>query len=125
MFDCESSLLVVNSDRITRFLVHLDELEPVSSPTNCKDTIDVQARPVRLERGQASSALLAGVRDIAPILVGVVPFALLYGVAAREAGLSAGAAIAMSLVVFAGASQLAMVNFCQVLVCLNEFVYVE
>ncbi|GAC1647291.1 MAG: AzlC family ABC transporter permease [Herpetosiphon sp.] len=48
---------------------------------------------------------LAGLRAEAPILVGTVPFGVTYGVLARQAGLSASAAQAMSTIVFAGSSQ--------------------
>ncbi|MFC4245901.1 AzlC family ABC transporter permease [Natribaculum luteum] len=51
--------------------------------------------------------LKAGVRDALPLLLGVVPFALVTGIAAAEAGLTSGQAVGMSLLVFAGASQLA------------------
>ena len=54
--------------------------------------------------------LRAGAAAIAPILIGMVPFGLIYGVAAAEAGLQPAAAIAMSSVVFAGAAQLAIVD---------------
>ena len=53
------------------------------------------------------SAFIAGMQGIAPILVGVIPFAAITGVIAIETGLSPGLAIAMSLIVYAGASQLA------------------
>lgn len=46
-----------------------------------------------------------GVRDEAPILLGVIPFGLIYGVLAVAAGLPTGLAIAMSSIVFAGSSQ--------------------
>ncbi|MDH3730465.1 MAG: AzlC family ABC transporter permease [Acidimicrobiia bacterium] len=49
----------------------------------------------------------AGVLTIAPILIGVVPFGVIAGVAAVESGLSSLQAIVFSPVVFAGASQLA------------------
>ncbi|MEE8331375.1 MAG: AzlC family ABC transporter permease [Acidimicrobiia bacterium] len=49
----------------------------------------------------------AGVLTIAPILIGVVPFGIIAGVAAVESGLSSLQAIVFSPVVFAGASQLA------------------
>jgi predicted branched-subunit amino acid permease len=45
-----------------------------------------------------------------PLLVGVVPFGLVAGVAAVDAGLSPAAAFGMSVVVFAGASQLAVIE---------------
>ncbi len=48
-----------------------------------------------------------GVRDVAPLLLGVVPFGLVAGIAAVETGLTLGEAVAMSVIVFAGASQLA------------------
>ena len=48
-----------------------------------------------------------GALDIAPILIGVVPFGFIAGVTAVEAGLSNLAAILFSPAVFAGASQLA------------------
>ena len=51
-----------------------------------------------------------GVLDIAPILVGVVPFGLIAGIAAVEAGLDSIQAFAVSPIVFAGASQLAMMD---------------
>ncbi|MDP2623860.1 MAG: AzlC family ABC transporter permease [Actinomycetota bacterium] len=52
-------------------------------------------------------ALFAGVKAIFPILLGVVPFGVIAGVAAVEAGLDPVQAIAMSPIVFAGAAQLA------------------
>jgi len=52
----------------------------------------------------------AGVAAIAPILIGVVPFGLIYGVAAVESGLDTLPAVAMSAIVFAGAAQLAIVD---------------
>jgi len=47
----------------------------------------------------------SGVRDEAPILMGVIPFGLLFGALATSAQLSSLAAQAMSSIVFAGASQ--------------------
>ena len=52
----------------------------------------------------------AGVRASLPLLVGLVPFGLVAGVAAVDAGLSPVAAVGMSVVVFAGASQLAVIE---------------
>lgn len=51
------------------------------------------------------SEFLSGVKGVLPILVGVMPFGLIYGVIAIDAGLTAAAAQAMSLVVFAGSAQ--------------------
>lgn len=47
----------------------------------------------------------SGVRDELPILVGVIPFGMIYGILALGAGLRPGDAQAMSAVIFAGSSQ--------------------
>ena len=52
-------------------------------------------------------SLLAGIAGVLPILVGVVPFGLVAGAAVRQAGFSVVESIGMSVVVFAGASQIA------------------
>jgi 4-azaleucine resistance transporter AzlC len=48
----------------------------------------------------------AGAKDIAPILVGIVPFGLVAGAAVIQAGFGVAEAIGMSLFVNAGASQI-------------------
>jgi 4-azaleucine resistance transporter AzlC len=53
---------------------------------------------------------LAGVRAALPSLLGLVPFGLVAGIAAVDAGLSPLQAVGLSAVVFAGASQLAVVD---------------
>jgi 4-azaleucine resistance transporter AzlC len=55
----------------------------------------------------ANSPFQAGFRAAAPLLPSVVPFGIMAGVAAREAGLDAWASLGMSVIIFAGASQLA------------------
>ena len=57
--------------------------------------------------GAATAGYLDGVRAVAPLLLGVVPFALVAGVSAVSAGLGETGAVLWSVVVFAGASQLA------------------
>jgi predicted branched-subunit amino acid permease len=52
----------------------------------------------------------AGVRAALPSLLGLVPFGLVAGIAAVDAGLSPLQAVGLSAVVFAGASQLAAVD---------------
>ena len=52
-----------------------------------------------------SSEFVAGVRAQVPLLLGVTPFGLAYGAYAVEAGLPHGLAMAMSSMVFGGASQ--------------------
>ena len=53
---------------------------------------------------------IAGARDSLPILLGVVPFAMICSVAAVSMGLTATEAIGMNFIVFAGASQLAVLQ---------------
>ena len=53
-----------------------------------------------------SHSMRAGAKDIAPILVGIVPFGLVAGAAVIQAGLGMPEAIGMSLLVNAGASQI-------------------
>jgi predicted branched-subunit amino acid permease len=53
---------------------------------------------------------IAGARDSLPILLGVVPFALICSVAAVSVGLTPFEAMGMSFIVFAGASQLAVLQ---------------
>jgi len=58
----------------------------------------------------APDGVLDGVRATFPLLLGLIPFGLVAGVAAVDAGLSPAQAIGLSAVVFAGASQLATVD---------------
>jgi predicted branched-subunit amino acid permease len=53
------------------------------------------------------SAYLAGFRNGAPFVIVVVPFALLFGVVATEAGLSIAQTLGFSVLVIAGAAQFA------------------
>lgn len=46
-------------------------------------------------------------RDVSPLMLGVAPFGIVAGISAVDAGLSLGQAVGMSVIVFAGASQLA------------------
>jgi 4-azaleucine resistance transporter AzlC len=48
---------------------------------------------------------MAGIKAELPILIGVAPFGMIYGVLALGAGITPGAAQAMSAVVFAGSAQ--------------------
>jgi predicted branched-subunit amino acid permease len=56
------------------------------------------------------SPFLSGLLAITPILIGVFPFGVIAGIAAVEAGLGSIQAYAVSPIVFAGASQLAMMD---------------
>ena len=55
-------------------------------------------------------ALNEGIRDAAPILPGVAPFGIIAGAAAVAAGLAPAPAAGMSVIIFAGASQLAAIE---------------
>lgn len=55
-------------------------------------------------------AATAAIADVAPILVGVVPFGVIYGIVAVAQGLPELPALLMSSAVFAGASQIAAVE---------------
>lgn len=48
---------------------------------------------------------VAGTRDIMPLVVGAIPFGIIFGTLAQGSGLSFGAALGMSAFVFAGSSQ--------------------
>jgi 4-azaleucine resistance transporter AzlC len=60
--------------------------------------------PVPAQRS-AAVEFWSGVRDLAPLLFGVAPYGLVFGVLALSSGIPAGTAMAMSSVLFAGASQ--------------------
>ncbi|NOY99991.1 MAG: AzlC family ABC transporter permease [Chloroflexi bacterium] len=53
---------------------------------------------------------LLGIKDELPILLGVIPFGMIYGILALSAGLSTTEAQAMSVVVFAGSAQFMLVQ---------------
>lgn len=59
---------------------------------------------------QRTRSITAGVRDVAPILIGVVPFGLVAGALVTAAHLGLAEAVGMSVVVFAGASQIVAVS---------------
>jgi predicted branched-subunit amino acid permease len=50
-------------------------------------------------------AFLLGLRAVLPLLVGVAPFGVIYGVVALQSGIPTLAALAMSSIVFAGSAQ--------------------
>jgi len=56
------------------------------------------------------ASVVAGMRDVAPFLLGIVPFGLVAGAAVVAAGLPPELAVGLSVLVFAGASQLAAVD---------------
>lgn len=57
------------------------------------------------EKSLTRKEFWAGVRGVLPLLVGVSPFGMIYGVLAVNAGIPAGASQAMSSILFAGSAQ--------------------
>jgi 4-azaleucine resistance transporter AzlC len=51
------------------------------------------------------SEFIGGIKAELPILIGVIPFGMIYGVLALSAGIPVGASQAMSAIIFAGSSQ--------------------
>lgn len=64
----------------------------------------------RRELGAPARDLRAGAVAVAPIVVGIVPFGLIVGLAAVDAGLGLAEALGFSVFVFAGAAQLAALD---------------
>jgi len=62
------------------------------------------------------SLFWAGVRAELPILLGVAPFGMIYGVLALDAGIPPAAAQAMSAIIFAGSSQLITTQMVEMLI---------
>lgn len=62
--------------------------------------------PVNKAYATATEAFVAGVRVCAPIIIAVLPFALLFGAVAVQSGLSVWQATIMSASIYGGASQL-------------------
>lgn len=56
------------------------------------------------------AALLDGMRSVFPLLVGVLPFGLIFGVTAAGSAVGGGLGYASSVIIFAGAAQLATVQ---------------
>lgn len=55
--------------------------------------------------GSAGRQFLAGSRDQLPLLLGVIPFGLIFGALALQAGLPPAAALGFSVLIFAGSAQ--------------------
>ena len=53
---------------------------------------------------------IRGVKSVTPLIIGVIPFALISGITAANTGLSLGMTLLMSIGIFAGASQLAVLQ---------------
>ncbi len=75
-------------------------MKPDSLPST-----EIDADPILLVR----QARRRGIRDAVPSAFGLMPFGLIVGAASTAAGLDPWLALAMSIIVFAGASQLAAI----------------
>jgi predicted branched-subunit amino acid permease len=76
------------------------------------------------------SEFLHGIRDELPILLGVLPFGMIYGVSAISAGIPASIVQAMSCIVFAGSAQFVIAQLIaagtpSLVVILTAFIVVE
>jgi predicted branched-subunit amino acid permease len=65
--------------------------------------------PIGHQYATPRAAYLAGAKAVVPFLFGTIPFGLVTGIATKAAGLSVGASVAMTVMVFAGTAQLASV----------------
>lgn len=74
-------------------------------PTTTPATVPVAGRP----RTRAAE-VVAGTRDVLPIVVGALPFGLLFGALAAQAGIGAVNTLLMSLLVYSGTIQLIGLN---------------
>ena len=70
----------------------------------------VEERPTT---ASPTAAFVSGIKAIAPVLLALMPFALAFGTSATGSGLSPLEAFGMSVFVFAGAAQLAMLPLIQ------------
>jgi 4-azaleucine resistance transporter AzlC len=65
----------------------------------------MQANPVITSSNTPRAEFLSGVIAELPLMIGVIPFGMIYGILAISAGLHPSAAQAMSFIIFAGSSQ--------------------
>lgn len=65
------------------------------------DDVPLPVTPPTTRRGE----FLTGIKDTVPMIVGAIPFGIIFGTVAVNAGISPAAVMGMSLLVFAGSSQ--------------------
>ena len=68
------------------------------------DRLDKE-EPLNTRQAERLTEFLAGARDTFPLIVGAIPFGIIFGTLALASGLSFAAAMAMSAFVFAGSAQ--------------------
>ena len=87
----------------------------VPTPDNCA-TLSMSAQPInpgdmktgdnqKITPKEIIREIFAGSRATIPMIVGAIPFGIIFGTLAEQSGLSPVGAIAMSIFVFAGSSQ--------------------
>ena len=59
----------------------------------------------QVERYSPSTEFVAGAKAILPLVIGAIPFGIIFGTLAHSSGLFLAGAIAMSALVFAGSAQ--------------------
>ncbi len=84
-------------------------------------------KPGAIAHRSARGEVLAGARDIIPLVIGAMPFGIIFGTLATSNGVSVAATMAMSAIVFAGSSQFIAVGMVAVntgwpLIVLTTFV---
>lgn len=62
------------------------------------------------EGGGWKKSFIQGIQAGIPLVIGFIPIAIAFGIIAKQAGVGIGNAVAMSMMVFAGASQFAAIN---------------
>jgi 4-azaleucine resistance transporter AzlC len=71
-------------------MIHIATLPPTTIPSSKK---------------QRRHEFISGAKATFPLIVGAIPFGIIFGTLAEPSGLSAAGALAMSIIVFAGSSQ--------------------
>ena len=60
-----------------------------------------------------SNIFVKGIVDVSPLMIPVVPFGIIFGVLAIDLGLSPATTMAMSIIIFGGASQIVFLQLFQ------------
>ena len=81
----------------------MDETSEIDKTTETAEIGESFKTPSRSP--SPSSEFWAGVRDIVPLIVGAIPFGIIFGTLSISKGLSVGATVGLSSIVFAGSSQ--------------------
>ncbi len=80
-------------------------MSELQTSANCCVLEEAPNNDQQISRDEILREMLAGMRATMPMVVGAIPFGIIFGTLAEQSGLSPLAAIAMSIFVFAGSSQ--------------------